>query len=59
MPNYNEIFAESVKRVLGNGAYNPEFIRAFSDIFLEAAPAAAEKFARTDMSAQQTMRFAY
>lgn len=59
MQNYNEIFAESVKRGLGNGAYNPEFIRAFYDIFLEAAPAVAEKFARTDMSAQRTMRFAY
>ena len=25
----DEIFGESVARVLGNGAYNPEFIRAF------------------------------
>ena len=55
MPNYDEIFGESVARVLGNGAYNPEFIRAFYDIFLEVSPAVAEKFAHTDMSAQRTM----
>ena len=55
MPNYDDIFAGSVSRVLGNGAYNPEFIRAFYDIFLEASPAVAEKFRHTDMSAQRTM----
>ena len=55
MPNYTEIFSESVKRVLGNGAYNPEFIRDFYDTFLEASPVVAEKFEHTDMSAQRTM----
>ena len=55
MPNYDELFADSLSRVLGNGAYNPAFIRAFYDIFLETSPAVAEKFERTDMSAQRTM----
>ena len=55
MPNYNEIFEQSVARVFGNGAYNPEFIGAFYELFLEASPAIAEKFAHTDMSAQRTM----
>ncbi len=55
MPTYDEIFEQSVARVLGNGAYNPEFIGAFYEIFLEASPAVAEKFAHTDMSAQRTM----
>jgi hemoglobin-like flavoprotein len=55
MPNYDNIFGEGVARVLGDGAYKPEFIRDFYDIFLEVSPAVAEKFAHTDMSAQRTM----
>jgi hemoglobin-like flavoprotein len=55
MPNYDEIFVESLSRVVGDGAYNPEFIRTFYDIFLGTSPAVAEKFQHTDMSAQRTM----
>ncbi len=55
VPNYDDIFDESVARVLGNGAYNPEFIRDFYDVFLSVSPSIAEKFAHTDMSAQRTM----
>ena len=55
MPNYDTIFTESMQRVLGNGAYNPAFIRDFYDIFLETSPVVAEKFKHTDMAAQRTM----
>ena len=55
MINYEEVFTESFRRVLGTGAYNPEFIKCFYDTFLEKSPVVAEKFAQTDMSAQRTM----
>ncbi len=55
MPNYDDVFAESFARVLSDGAYNPEFIRTFYDIFFQASPAVAQKFEQTDMSAQRTM----
>jgi len=55
MPNYDDVFTGSMERVLGNGAYNREFIRTFYDIFLESSPAVADKFSHTDMSAQRTM----
>ncbi|MEM0954581.1 MAG: globin domain-containing protein [Pseudomonadota bacterium] len=55
MPNFDEAFSGSMARVLGNGAYNPAFIRSFYDIFLETSPAVARKFENTDMSAQRTM----
>ncbi len=55
MKNYDEIFADSMLRVLGNGAYNREFISDFYDIFLGTSPEVADKFKRTDMSAQRTM----
>ena len=55
MANFDQIFKDSMTRVLGNGAYNPAFIRSFYDIFLETTPAVAKKFEHTDMSAQRTM----
>ncbi len=55
MASYDEIFAGSIARVLGNGAYNPEFIGSFYDIFLKTSPSVAQKFERTDMGAQRTM----
>jgi len=55
MVNYDEVFTRSMERVLGNGAYNPAFIGTFYDVFLATSPAVADKFARTDMSAQRTM----
>jgi hypothetical protein len=55
MPDYDEIFTESMRRVLGNGAYNRAFISDFYAIFLTTSPVVAQKFERTDMSAQRTM----
>ena len=55
MTSYEEIFTESFSRILGKGAYNPAFITCFYEIFLDASPVVAEKFAHTDMSAQRTM----
>ncbi|MDX1735048.1 MAG: globin [Halioglobus sp.] len=55
MLNYDDVFSGSLKRVLGDGAYNPAFIADFYQTFLNASPFVAEKFADTDMSAQRTM----
>lgn len=54
-PNYDAVFQASFERVLGNGAYNPDFIRDFYDDFLAASPIVRDKFAQTNMSAQRTM----
>lgn len=55
MQDYDEIFAASFARVMGDGAYNPAFIGRFYELFLASSPRIAERFAATNMSRQKTM----
>ncbi len=52
---FDEVFAASFGRIMGNGAYNPEFIGRFYTRFLDSSPEIAKRFANTDMSRQKTM----
>ena len=54
-PTYDEIFAASFERILGEGAYNPEFIGRFYELFFAASEDVAKRFEHTDMSRQKTM----
>lgn len=53
--SYDEIFADSFRRVLGEGAYNPDFTGRFYTHFLASSEDIAARFAATDMSRQKTM----
>lgn len=53
--NYDEVFSKSFDRVLGTGAFRPDLIRDFYELFLETSPFVRETFAETDMAAQRTM----
>jgi len=55
MQDYDQIFARSFARALGEGAYNPAFTGRFYTHFLATSPEVAQRFANTDMSAQKTM----
>ena len=55
MTRYDQVFAESYRRVLGEGSYNPDFISEFYRIFFSKSQAVADKFANTDMNVQKTM----
>ena len=55
MEDYNQLFAESYARVMGQGAYNPDFIGRFYDLFVGSSETVADKFANTDMLLQKTM----
>ena len=49
------VFADSFTRIMGQGAYNRDFIARFYDHFLASSPTVAMRFASTDMSRQRTM----
>lgn len=51
----DQVFADSFARVMGQGAYNPEFINRFYELFLASSPHIAERFSSTNMSRQKTM----
>lgn len=53
--NFDELFEASYARVMNQGAYRPEFIGRFYELFLDSAEEVARRFARTDMSRQKTM----
>lgn len=53
--SYDDIFAASFRRVLGEGAYNPAFTDRFYDHFLATSAEVARRFAHTDMGQQKTM----
>ncbi|MEE4277972.1 MAG: hypothetical protein V2I82_05835 [Halieaceae bacterium] len=55
MQAYTELFAASFGRIMGGGAYNPEFIDRFYSHFLAASPEVALRFENTNMSRQKTM----
>jgi len=55
MQAYDEIFAASFERIMGQGAYNPDFVDSFYTRFLASSPAIGERFEKTDMSRQKTM----
>lgn len=55
MQDYDEVFAASFARVMGDGAYNPAFIGRFYEQFLASSPRIAERFPSTNMSRQKTM----
>lgn len=55
MQAYDELFSESFARVMGSGAYSPEFVGRFYTLFLESSPEISERFRNTDMSRQKTM----
>ena len=55
MQQFDTVFQESYARVMGEGAYNPQFIEHFYEVFLDSSPEIAIRFARTDMSRQKTM----
>jgi len=55
MQDYDEVFAASFARVMGDGAYNPAFIGRFYEVFLASSPRIAGRFASTNMSRQKTM----
>jgi len=55
MQGYDQAFHDSFARIMGDGAYNPEFIGRFYALFLDSSPEIAERFAGTDMSRQKTM----
>lgn len=52
---YDAVFSASYRRIMGDGAYNPEFIAAFYVAFLESSDEIAKRFSATDMSRQKTM----
>ena len=52
---FDEVFAASFGRIMGSGAYNPDFIGRFYNLFLDSSPEIAERFVNTDMSRQKTM----
>lgn len=53
--SYDEIFAASFRRVLGEGAYNPTFTDRFYAHFLATSDEIARRFAHTHMGQQKTM----
>jgi hemoglobin-like flavoprotein len=53
--NYDEVFAASFRRVLGEGAYSPVFTERFYTGFLATSNEVAQRFAHTDMGQQKTM----
>lgn len=55
MSNYDEVFAASFRRVLGEGAYSPAFTDRFYTRFLATSNEVAQRFAHTDMGQQKTM----
>lgn len=55
MRDYNRIFEQSFARVLGEGAYHPDFTGRFYEHFLASSAEIAARFSSTDMSAQKTM----
>ncbi|MEO1082370.1 MAG: globin [Pseudomonadota bacterium] len=55
MQAYDDAFAASFSRIMGTGAYNPEFIGRFYDLFLASSPEIAARFSDTNMSRQKTM----
>lgn len=55
MDNLDQAFSDSYARVMGQGAYNRDFIARFYDLFLASSPQIARHFAATDMSRQRTM----
>ncbi len=55
MQRFDEVFSASFSRVMGEGAYNPEFTSRFYEIFLASSPRIEELFANTNMSRQKTM----
>ncbi len=55
MQAYDELFTASYSRVMGSGAYNPEFVERFYTLFLNSSPEIAKRFQATDMSRQKTM----
>ncbi len=55
MQAYEDAFAASFSRIMGTGAYNPEFIGRFYDLFLSSSPEIAARFSDTNMSRQKTM----
>jgi hemoglobin-like flavoprotein len=55
MQRFDEVFSDSYRRIMGDGAYNPAFIARFYEIFLDASPEVSKRFATTDMSRQKTM----
>lgn len=50
-----EIFQQSLARVIGDGAYNPDFIGRFYEIFTAKSERIADLFKHTDMAAQHAM----
>jgi hemoglobin-like flavoprotein len=55
MHSYSELFAASFSRIMGGGAYNPDFIERFYTHFLASSPEVAGRFENTNMSRQKTM----
>ena len=55
MQAYDEVFSQSFSRIMGAGAYNPEFVGRFYTLFLNSSPDIAKRFHATDMSRQKTM----
>ena len=53
--NFDALFEASYARVMQQGAYRPEFIGRFYELFLDSSEEVARRFARTDMSRQKTM----
>jgi len=53
--NFDQLFEASYGRVVQDGAYNPEFIGRFYDLFFASSEQVERRFARTDMSRQKTM----
>ncbi len=54
-PTYDETFAASFARILGDGAYNADFIGRFYELFFATSDDIKQRFAHTDMSHQKTM----
>lgn len=52
---FDEVFAASYARIMSDGAYNPEFIAHFYELFLASSSDIAARFANTNMSRQKTM----
>lgn len=55
MHRFDEVFRASFARVMGEGAYNPQFTSRFYELFLASSPLIARLFADTNMSRQKTM----
>lgn len=55
MDAFDKVFEESYRRVMGDGAYNPDFIARFYEGFLASSDEIAKRFAATNMSRQKTM----